>query len=179
MSTKEEFCTKKNDENIFPCLWNTDIQKNTTSQRHNQPGKAPEAFFFFWSVSAFPLCSLCMHLSSLSQVLVQLLFAPFMLFSYKCRCYHNKLSDKMLALLVNTISQISTAVSDPTLISLRWTASLKNININSSKPCLILVLFCFFLLIFSTVEREKALLAVLVPLWHDADTMYSVVLVWR
>lgn len=66
------------------------------------------------------------------------------------------------------------AVNEATtdLTRMNSNTSSKNININSSKTCLILVLCCVFLLIFPG-------LAVLVPLWHDADAVHSVVLVWR
>lgn len=42
-----------------------------------------------------------------------------------------------------------------------------------------MVLFCYCFLLILSKSHLNNILAVLVPLWHDADTMYSVILVWR
>lgn len=48
-----EYKSRENDENIFPCLWNTDIQKTRLHEdtiNLGTAGKASKVFFFFWSV---------------------------------------------------------------------------------------------------------------------------------
>lgn len=153
--------------------------KNTRTPEHHRYGDrwrttfAPLFSDWFSNVFTFSALeqSLRMFWSSSSSLM-------FMVFASKCRRCHNTLSDQMLAFLPDAILQRHWTNTD--LIRMISNTSSKNININLTKPCLILVLFCyFFLSIFFFKSHLKALLAVLIPLWHDADTMYSVVLVWR
>lgn len=55
---------------------------------------------------------------------------------------------------------------------IRMTSSTSSIKININAPKL-------FVRFVVSVLQTKAILAVLVPLRHDADAVYSVVLMWR
>lgn len=131
MGTKEEFCTKKWWKHIPLSLKHPTPPKTPTLHKDtiNQGtgSKASEAFSSSDQSLAFPLCSLCLHLRSLCVSTGPSPLCSCSCRFLKCRRYHNNLSQdvEMPALLVNTSSQISTAVSEQTLIWSRWTASLQ------------------------------------------------------
>lgn len=118
--------------------------KNTTAQ------ELRDCWQSIWSIFVllFSLCiSTVFAFSALEQSLRMFWSSSFLfmrlIIAYKCRCCHNKLSVKMLAFpsqhhLTNIHFCQRTNTDFNKMIS---NTSSKNININSSKPCLILVLF--------------------------------------
>lgn len=91
-------------------------------------GNAGKTSLFFSALEQ----SHCLFWSSSSSFM-------FLEFAYKCRCCHEELSDQMLAFLVPR--QFTIIHGEWTLIAFGWRAShpLKNINIDWTKPCLVLV----------------------------------------